>query len=222
VNARELLDFCGNTRAAEIVESAWRIVGEGFRVAHKALPSDRRMVREELSFHDDVRLLGYLCLLISQNEGDVVEIGIWKGKSLAFTSALVGGSRQVIGVDPLELPLQLDEVLALRTHLFPDATIVRAYSEHALNDVLSISRRFVLVHIDGGHTARNVVLDFLLYSPFVVPGGFIVFDDYGDFNSSPEVGPAVDLLRAGGFFEGYNVIGPVGGFENSYVLRKYS
>jgi hypothetical protein len=69
-------------------------------------------------------------------------------------------------VDPLELPLQLDEVLALRTHLFPDATIVRAYSEHALNDVLSISRRFVLVHIDGGHTARNVVLDFLLYSPF--------------------------------------------------------
>ncbi len=71
------------------------------------------------------------------------------------------------------------------------------------------------MHIDGGHTRRHVLLDFLLYSPSVVPGGFIVFDDYNDFQHSPEVGPAVDLLRATGFFQGFNVLGSVHGFENS-------
>ena len=48
----------------------------------------------------------------------------------------------------------------------------------------------------------------------------IVFDDYGDFEHSPEVGPTVDLLRASGFFKGFNVLGRVHGFEASYVIQR--
>ena len=42
------------------------------------------MERTELSFHPYVKLLGYLCLEIDRLPGDIVEIGVWKGKSLAF------------------------------------------------------------------------------------------------------------------------------------------
>ncbi|AFO48193.1 MULTISPECIES: hypothetical protein [Pseudomonas] len=35
-----------------------------------------------------------------------------------------------------------------------------------------------------------------------------------------EVGPAVDLLSAGGYFKGVNVIATLPGFENSYVLQR--
>ena len=47
-----------------------------------------------------------------------------------------------------------------------------------------------------------------------------MFDDYKDYRHSPEVGPAVDLLRVGGFFNQYEVFGCIPGFDSSYVLRK--
>jgi hypothetical protein len=53
-----------------------------------------------------------------------------------------------------------------------------------------------------------------------VPGGYIVFDDYDDHQFSPEVLPAVDMLIYYGFTSGFEVIGQVEGFQNSFVLKK--
>ncbi|MDE1193805.1 MAG: class I SAM-dependent methyltransferase [Pseudomonas sp.] len=69
-------------------------------------------------------------------------------------------------------------------------------SELCAERFYNLSPKVALLHIDGGHAGRNVLLDFLLYSPSVVPGGFIVFDDYGDYLHSPEVGPACHGLQA--------------------------
>jgi hypothetical protein len=63
-------------------------------------------------------------------------------------------------------------------------------------------------------------VDFLLYEQNVVSGGFVLFDDYRDFDYSPEVGPAVDLLRVGGLFKNYKILGNIPGFESSYLLQK--
>jgi hypothetical protein len=86
--------------------------------------------------------------------------------------------------------------------------------------VLDLKPETLTLHIDGGHLGRNVLLDFLLYAPTVISGGFVVFDDYADHQYSPEVGPAVDLLRAGGYFKDFFVMGPAPGYENSYLLQK--
>lgn len=220
VDHTAMRNLLGEARVKKGVDDIWNMIGATFEKTQKELPAQRAMARRELSFHDHVKLLGYLCLLIGEAEGDLVEIGMWKGKSLCFMSQMCGRKRRVFGIDPMELDRQADELGFYHDKLFSEATLIRGYSELAVERFQAHAPKAVLLHIDGGHAGRNVLLDFLLYSPSVVSGGFLVFDDYGDYLYSPQVGPAVDLLRAGGYFDGFRIIGSVPGFENSYLLQK--
>ena len=177
------------------------------------------MSRGELSFHDHVKLLGYICLEIYDLPGDILEIGVWKGKSLAFMQRLSPRGIKLIGVDPCSLAGQLEDLTYFHKQLLPEAEIVVGQSELSVPKVSSLSKNFKLIHIDGGHQYHNVWLDFLLYERFLVPGGYIVFDDYNDLTYSPEVGQAVNDLYRGGFFDKFNVIGAVPEFTNSFVLQ---
>ncbi len=217
---QQLNDFISNPELNDSIAQIWTFIGEHFEQAQSTLPAERAMPRKELSFHDHVRLLGYLALLVEGIPGDVVEIGVWKGKSLVLMNEVCNRERRIIGIDPFELPNQFEEFSYYQENLFSNALVLRGYSELCAERFYNLSPKVALLHIDGGHAGRNVLLDFLLYSPSVVPGGFIVFDDYGDFQHSPEVGPAVDLLRATGYFKGFNVIGCVHGFEASYVIQR--
>lgn len=217
---QELNDFTSNPEMTASISQIWNLIGQHYEQAQASLPPEQAMQRRELSFHDDVRLLGYLAVLVGDLPGDVVEIGLWKGKSLMLMNEVCNRERRVIGIDPFALPNQFEEFSHYHELLLPNATVLRGFSELAAERFYNLGPQVVLLHIDGGHTSRNVLLDFLLYSPSVVPGGFIVFDDYRDFLHSPEVGPAVDLLRAAGFFKGFNVLGGIHGFEASYVLQR--
>jgi hypothetical protein len=201
-----------------IVDQAWESISSRFQTLSD-VTSRLRMDREEISFHDQVKLLGHLCLILKSVKGDILEIGVWKGKSLALMSLFSDGSK-VIGVDPLEFKNQQEEVNYFRQEMFPSAVIIADYAEYAVNEVLRHSRNFKLVHIDGGHKSRNVCLDFLLYSPLVLSGGFLVFDDYGDHEFSPEVKPSVDMLIKNGLVEDFVIIGQIKEFPNSFILRK--
>ncbi|HCH38839.1 cephalosporin hydroxylase [Enterobacteriaceae bacterium CCUG 67584] len=218
----DLKVFFQDPEIKNTIDTAWNEVGEALAQAQAVLPSDLAMARRELSFHDHVKCLGYLCWLLNHNEiaGDIIEIGVWKGKSTAFMNEICQHKRRIISIDPMELPRQESELRFYHERLFPQVNLVRGYSELSIECVRDLKPKTVLLHIDGGHEARHVLIDFLLYSPTVVPGGFIVFDDYRDHQYSPEVGPAVDLLRAGGFFKEFDVIGSLPGFENSYLLQK--
>jgi hypothetical protein len=220
ITIQELNSFVGNPELNESIAQVWALIGRHFEQAQATLPAEKAMPRRELSFHDHVRLLGYLCALLEGLPGDVVEIGVWKGKSLVLMNEICNHERRVIGIDPFELPNQFEEFSHYKKTLLPDAHVLRGYSELCAERFYALLPKVALLHIDGGHHGRHVLLDFLLYSPSVVPGGFIVFDDYGDFQYSPEVGPAVDLLRAGGYFKGFHVLGSVHGFENSYLLQR--
>lgn len=217
---QELNEFTSDPTLTGCVTQVWELIGQHFEQAQDSLPPEQAMRRREISFHDHVLLLGYLSTLIEDLPGDVVEIGVWKGKSLMLMNEACNHQRRVIGIDPFELPNQFEEFSHYKELLLPDVLVIRGYSEMSVERFYNLEPKVALLHIDGGHTTRNVVLDFLLYSPSVVKGGFIVFDDYRDFDHSPEVGPAVDLLRATGFFRGFNVLGSVHGFESSYVLQR--
>jgi hypothetical protein len=216
---RGITAILGDAKIASRVDAAWDRLSEDYDKAYASMPV-KFMQRTELSFHDHVKLLGYLCTELGALEGDVVEIGVWKGKSLALMHRLVQSPTAVIGIDPCELPGQAQELGYFHETLFPDGYIVRNYSQGAIEQVLELSGAFKLLHIDGGHRSFNVWLDFLVYERFVVPGGCIVFDDYTDATYSPEVGPTVDKMHSLGIFDDYHVVGSVPGFENSYLLVK--
>ncbi|CRM20935.1 hypothetical protein [Pseudomonas sp. 31 R 17] len=220
ITIQALNEFTSGPELTDNITQIWEFIGQHFEQAQASLPPELAMERRELSFHDQVRLLGYLTFLIAELPGDLVEIGVWKGKSLMLMNEVCNHERRVIGIDPFELPNQFEEFSYYKDLMLPDAQVVRGFSELSAERFYNLEPSVALLHIDGGHTRRNVVLDFLLYSPSVVSGGFIVLDDYRDFQHSPEVGPTVDLLRATGFFEGFNVLGSVHGFENSYVLQR--
>jgi predicted O-methyltransferase YrrM len=216
----ELIEFTKMSDRVQAVDSVWADLEREFRAYQAEIPKEQAMPRTELSFHQHVRLLGFLALVTERVAGDIVEIGVWKGRSLALMSRLAAPGKRVIGVDPLELKGQKFEANYFRERIFPEVTLVQGYSEHSIREVVKLSQRLSLLHIDGGHLARNVLLDFLLYGDLIAPGGCIVFDDYRDSLYSPEVGPAVDLLRVGGFFKKFNILGSVAGFENSYVIQR--
>jgi hypothetical protein len=220
ITLEDLKRFIANPELTDDISRIWELIGQHYVQAQASLPPEHAMARRELSFHDHVRLLGYLSLLLADVPGDLVEIGVWKGKSLVLMNEVCNHERRVIGIDPFVLPRQFEEFSHYRNALLPDAHILRGFSELCAERFQALSPKVALLHIDGGHEGRNVLLDFLLYAPSVVPGGFIVFDDYRDFAHSPEVGPAVDLLRAGGYFKGFNILGGVNGFENSYLIQR--
>jgi hypothetical protein len=201
------------------VEHSWDLISRSFIDAYETIPT-HFMQREELSFHPCVKLLGYLVIGTRVLEGAIVEIGVWKGKSLAFMSSLADPSTTVIGIDPCFLKGQEEELTYFHRLLFPTCQIIVRRSEEAIAAVLENAPIIKLLHIDGDHRLESVFLDFLIYERFVVKDGYIVFDDYGDAIHSPQVRVAVDRMKDLGLFDGYHIIGPVSEFQNSFVLRK--
>jgi predicted O-methyltransferase YrrM len=181
--------------------------------------ANQQMARKEISFHSDVKLLGYLSEMLSSSEGDILEIGVWKGKSLFFMERF-SEFGSIIGIDPCEFQNQITEINFFKDSLKSKICIIQNYSELALPELLKMSTQLKLLHIDGGHLEKNVIWDFQLYSPLLKTGGFLVFDDYSDSKFSPQVGPTVDLLKKHGYFKDFQIIGIIRDFPNSYVLQK--
>jgi hypothetical protein len=200
------------------VEACWSSLTSEFdRVA-----ASGRMVakRREVSFHDQVRLLGYLSITERKTQGDILEIGVWKGKSLALMSRLSCPDTTTIGIDPFALPGQAADVEIFRSEIYPKARIIQGYSEFVFSRAAQLTSGLKILHIDGGHKKENVLLDFLLYMRLVRPGGWIVFDDYDDHLHSPEVRPTIDYLNKSGYFSDFFVYGSFDPFPNSFVLRR--
>jgi len=65
-----------------------------------------------------------------------------------------------------------------------------------------------ILFIDGDHSRDGVILDFEMYSKLVKNGGYIIFDDYNDYQYSPQVKPAVDNIVSN-LKNSYNIIGTV-------------
>ena len=213
-----LSEFISDPKNMHSVDRSWDDLSLAY-TEHYNLYSGRKMKRKELSFHNQVKLLAYL-LLYMKNEisGDNLEIGVWKGKSLAFIERFSECGISY-GIDYCAFKHQVAEIQHFQNKFFPRATIVTKSAEMATAEIYQSTNALKLLHIDGGHARDNVWADFIIYSQLVTPGGFVVFDDYVD-PLSPGVGPAVDELKMRGFFKDYEIVGVLDNFPSSFVLRK--
>jgi predicted O-methyltransferase YrrM len=76
------------------------------------------------------------------------------------------------------------------------------------NKLLKYVSNIDILFIDGDHSYNGVIQDFNIYSKLVKSGGYIVFDDYNDYQHSPRVKRAVDYIISN-LDNLYHIIGTV-------------
>lgn len=140
---------------------------------------------------------GILCdLILLTKPKNVVEIGVWGGKSLVPMGFAIRalGSGQVYGIDPWSAEASakgMDGVnLDWWSHVNHEAIyqgLVNKIAEFGLKNQITLVRNtsdgakpiqdIGLLHIDGNHSEEASFFDVLKWAPLVKRGGVIVFDD---------------------------------------------
>lgn len=141
-------------------------------------------------------------------EANVLEIGVYKGQTLALFKML-SKTANIVGVTPLtgmggfadvdymELITDLHDKFKLK-----HPTIIKGKSQdEGVIDVVALGE-YDVVYIDGGHDYATAHADVYKYSSFVKVGGYLVVDDCanryempdGYFSGIQEVSDAVDSL----------------------------
>lgn len=145
----------------------------------------------QLEGHLTPREARFLSLLgaVPTADGDVLEIGSFKGKStiLLAKSAAFAGAGRVAAVDPLILPSVTDPSDA------DPATLPSLFREnlrrHGVESLVDFhqttsgvlgatwNRPLRLLWIDGDHTWSGALSDFEAFAPFLRPGGIVAIHD---------------------------------------------
>lgn len=143
----------------------------------------------------------HLPALVDHLDGEIVEIGSFKGKS---TVALGLGSkfiserkRTIFAIDPFVTNGHyiyhfndfLNNIVNMRLANY--VTPIKKFSQDAIQDC---PENIAALFVDGDHSYFGVKRDIELYAPRVVPGGFIAFHDYTVYQ---DVKKAVDELCDG-------------------------
>jgi hypothetical protein len=141
----------------------------------------------------------HLPALVDHLQGDIIEIGSFKGKS---TTALGLGSkwisehkRSIYAIDPFIPDASYHgnyfddfqnniQMAQLENYVIP----IKRYSHEA---IVECPKLISALFVDGDHNYLTVKLDIQLYTPRVVAGGLIAFHDYSIY---PDVKRAVDEL----------------------------
>jgi len=172
---------------------------------------------DEKTFHHHYHLL--YDLPVDQPQINYLEIGCYAGGSAILM--LLRPDTRVVTVD-LGYPISRDTVLENVKNNNPLENEFHyiegsSLSEETFKKVLEVIPKVDILFIDGDHRYNSVIQDFEKYSTLVVPGGYVVFDDYNDKEHSPEVNQAVnDIVKD---LHGYEIIGLI---ENTLGARPES
>jgi cephalosporin hydroxylase len=111
----------------------------------------------------------------------IVETGIAHGGSLVFSAsmlALLGGEREVVGVD---IDIRPHNRAAIEAH--PLASRITMIEGSSVDDAIAaqvaarVAGRSAMVVLDSNHTAEHVERELALYSPLVRSGFFLIVMD---------------------------------------------
>ena len=141
-------------------------------------------------------------------EGDVLEIGVLKGKSATLLALHACPPETLVLVDPALRREAIDAIESIRAG---NNIYIRDFSQNlSAHEALASRRgRFRWIHIDGEHSGPAVRNDLEIAESLIAPGGIICLDDF--FTPAyPQVTAAVFEFLARGrehlqmFLVGYN------------------
>lgn len=122
-------------------------------------------------------------------KGDLMEIGVYMGRSAVILGYMRQGAERVVVCDDFqgEKRQEFERNYRQFHRVLPDEVI--AASSITLHD-RGYSRTFRFIHIDADHSYEAVRSDLLLSRELLVDGGYVVFDDAFTINY-PGVAAAV-------------------------------
>jgi len=140
------------------------------------------------------KLLYTLCFFQSE-QGDVVEIGSWQGRSTSFLGRAVeaSGNGALFAVDHFKGNVGKEQFYVVGKDDLSDlesgfnANMERVGLSGVVNLLnmpnteaaeMLAGRRIRFLFIDGDHTSEGVKKDLDLFSPLLVDGSIVVFDDF--------------------------------------------
>ncbi len=160
---------------------------ENFAAFTENLLAEAETVEGFLS-HNEMCFLALLAACPTAN-GDVLEIGSFKGKSTVILAkaAQLAGDAKIYAVDPLTAPCETDPDLRGDESSLKDfkANIER----HKVTDLIEFHQTFShqlaatwtrplrLLWIDGDHTYKGTKLDFDGFAPFLNDGAIVAIHD---------------------------------------------
>jgi cephalosporin hydroxylase len=154
---------------------------------------------ENKTMHNHYHIIYDICSSIENHDITYVEIGSYAGGSASLMSSHPN-VKKVISIDighPVDKNVCIRNVQKFKhQECFYEYIQGDSASPITVGKLRSLINEADILFIDGNHTYNYVISDFNNYKDFVKKGGYIIFDDYMDFEYSPEVHPAVnDIVK---------------------------
>lgn len=165
------------------------------------------------TFHNHYHILYDICNSFKSNKLSYLEIGSYHGGS----ASLVASNLKVKNVYCLDIGLHNSEQNCnINVNKFKHESCNYTYIKgdstkvSTINYVKKLISFIDILFIDGDHKYNSVISDFVNYNDLVNSGGYIIFDDYLDSESSPDVRKAVDYIIDNYLEnESYQIIGSI-------------
>jgi cephalosporin hydroxylase len=186
--------------------------------SQESLELVRTIAKSVKTFHHHYHILYDIAKLFpDEYKLNYVEIGCYAGASACLM--LQRKNTNVYSID-IGHPISPDVVLENVNSFNQNRNLFYYLNGNSHNQsMLDLLKTHIntidILFIDGGHSYNDVIADFTLYDSLMKLGGYILFDDYNDFQYSPEVHTAVDYLSTTSF-QNYEVIGTIDNVLGAY------
>jgi hypothetical protein len=108
--------------------------------------------------------------------GDMLEIGVYKGRSALMSSLHLRAGERFVLVDATEFMKEAE--VHLKPILGNRGEYIYKMSNELRFDRQLISSKFRWIHVDGDHTGRSVLGDLEICEPLLSDDGCLVIDDF--------------------------------------------
>lgn len=119
-------------------------------------------------------------------DGDIAEIGVWKGKSLALLALIASAKDQIYAMDLFGDDLLEQTQHNITSFVAPEFASRISYLKGNTADYSTdylktlFKNKLRILHIDAGHEYHEVLHTLTLTAPFMQDYGIIIMDDYQD------------------------------------------